>query len=361
MVVPSSLDDASDRGDALRRLGLRPEARFDRITRLAQRLLAVPVARLVLIDDTGEWFVSHQGLALEPVVGAPSLCGDVLCREGVLHSADAREDPALAAHPWVRAAPHLRMYAARALYEVDGAAAGVLCVMDTRVRHLSRAALSLLDDLAVWAEHELNVVHLHRVVAELETTRDALARSRRDLERSNEELRRLVLQDGLTGIANRRRFEERLQSEWRRAARTGRPLSLALFDIDHFKAYNDRYGHLAGDALLARVAHEIAPLARRPADLAARYGGEEFVLLLPDTALDAAVTRARIARRQVARTETGAADGAAVSVSGGVASLVPARETDLHALIALADKALYRAKAHGRNRIEYAGHTTKPS
>jgi len=98
-----------------------------------------------------------------------------------------------------------------------------------------------------------------------------------------EKLENLALQDGLTGLANRRRFNERLQEEWARAVRDGTTLSLLMIDVDHFKKFNDQYGHLAQEVCLQAVAKALAAEARRPADLAARYGGEEFSLLLPNT------------------------------------------------------------------------------
>ncbi|WP_455235333.1 GGDEF domain-containing response regulator, partial [Thiogranum longum] len=110
-----------------------------------------------------------------------------------------------------------------------------------------------------------------------------------ELSRSNRELKRLSSSDGLTGVANRRRFDEILAEEWQRAARTGMPLSLLFADIDFFKRYNDHYGHQAGDDCLKKVAEALQTTVHRPADLVSRYGGEEFVLILPDTTSEGAL------------------------------------------------------------------------
>lgn len=187
----------------------------------------------------------------------------------------------------------------------------------------------------------------------------ARVRTHVELKRRSERLERLALLDGLTGIANRRSFDERYLHEWRRAVRNGRPLGLVLFDLDHFKRYNDTCGHPAGDDCLRRVARLGLDTIRRPGDLLARYGGEEFALLLPET--DAAGTHglAECLRVRVAACFACAvspdcdARGAPgpLTLSAGCASRVPGRDDDPAGLIAEADRRLYAAKALGRNRV----------
>lgn len=160
--------------------------------------------------------------------------------------------------------------------------------------------------------------------------------------------------DGLTGINNRRRFDEYLVNEWNRAARSDIPLSLILCDIDSYKAYNDTYGHLAGDDCLKKIAHVLEHYARRASDLAARYGGEEFVILLPDTLPEQALViaeqvRAAVEDLRVAHNSSEINDY--VTVSLGVATVIPSRDVQPESLIHLADEALYRAKSGGRNRV----------
>jgi two-component system, chemotaxis family, response regulator WspR len=187
--------------------------------------------------------------------------------------------------------------------------------------------------------------------------RDAAYRSLRasqeDLARVNEELRRLAALDGLTGIANRRRFDEAVQAEWNRGRRHGSPLALLLCDVDHFKRYNDHLGHPAGDLCLKKVAAVLTGQLKRPADLAARYGGEEFVLLLPDTDLAGALRVGEACRaglEQLALPHPGAPCGF-VTMSLGVACIVPGEDDDPDDLVARADAALYDAKRNGRNRV----------
>lgn len=166
-----------------------------------------------------------------------------------------------------------------------------------------------------------------------------------------QELERLAVTDALTGLANRRRFDEHLASEVARAARSREPLSLVLCDVDHFKRFNDRYGHPSGDACLAAVGRVLDTLVRRPADLAARYGGEEFALVLPNTNEEGArlvVDRLCEAVRALA-IDHDANDGRGiVTMSAGVATVIGGWTTA--EVLALADRALYEAKANGRDR-----------
>lgn len=160
--------------------------------------------------------------------------------------------------------------------------------------------------------------------------------------------------DGLTGIANRRRFDEYLDNEFRRARRAGAPLSLIMADLDWFKAYNDNYGHQAGDACLVQVVAAFSAVLRRPADLLARYGGEEFVVVLPETGspgalLIAETMRAKVEELRIAHAHATTADH--VTVSFGLATVVPGRDSLAVNLLAAADQALYRAKREGRNRV----------
>ena len=178
------------------------------------------------------------------------------------------------------------------------------------------------------------------------------------LKRQAEHLERLAWLDGLTGAANRRSFDERLASEWRRAMRSRTPLGLVLFDLDHFKAYNDRYGHLGGDDCLRRVAVLGQQVIRRPGDLIARYGGEEFALLLPDTGLAGTHVLAERLRRCVETCFACSGDDCNVraapgpmTLSAGCASRVPGSGEDPMTLVLEADRRLYAAKLAGRNRV----------
>jgi diguanylate cyclase (GGDEF)-like protein len=185
-----------------------------------------------------------------------------------------------------------------------------------------------------------------------------LADRSRQLESANRKLRELSNRDVLTGVANRRRFETVLDAEWRRAARMTLPLSILMADIDHFKPYNDAYGHQRGDDCLKRVAEAMSRGLQRAGDLLARYGGEEFVVILPGHTLDQAASVAERLRKVVEdlRIPTSVSGVApSVTISVGVASAVPREKETSESLVAAADEALYRAKREGRNRVLTAG------
>lgn len=178
-----------------------------------------------------------------------------------------------------------------------------------------------------------------------------------DIHRHQEMLEKLSSTDGLTGIPNRRQFDETLVREWRRATRNHMPISLLLCDIDFFKLYNDHYGHLSGDECLRQLAVVLAASTRRPADLAARYGGEEFVCLLPETDTPGALLAAEQLQKRVEKLNLPHARSSVaprVTLSIGVATVVP--QTDQHPseLIRHADEQMYKAKKNGRNQVSSA-------
>lgn len=181
-----------------------------------------------------------------------------------------------------------------------------------------------------------------------------LIEAREALEIANKELETKSITDALTGISNRRYFNDILEKEWLRARRNSTPLSLIMCDIDYFKLYNDHYGHLKGDDCLMRVARAINNTIKRPPDIAARYGGEEFVVLLPETSLDGAETVAELVRKNVAGLKIlheKSNVSPYVTISIGVATLIPDRVMPMNSLIELADKVLYQAKKCGRNKV----------
>ncbi|BAT51246.1 response regulator receiver modulated diguanylate cyclase [Nostoc sp. NIES-3756] len=184
------------------------------------------------------------------------------------------------------------------------------------------------------------------------------------LEAANLELQRLVGIDELTQVANRRRFEEYCAQEWQRMARNQLPLSLILCDVDFFKAYNDTYGHRAGDRCLQLVAKAIQDTVNRPGDVVARYGGEEFAVILPTTYADGAIhLAARICAtvRELAIPHITSQAKTCVTVSAGVATEIPVPNSDFQEIIDAADRALYQAKTKGRDRCQqYFKQTSSP-
>lgn len=193
-----------------------------------------------------------------------------------------------------------------------------------------------------------------KAMGRLHEMRDALQKTTNALNKANAELQRLSALDGLTGIANRRRFDEALQAEWLRARRDCSAISLMLIDIDHFKQYNDSHGHPAGDECLRRVAQTLQGGVTRAGDVTARYGGEEFAVILPATPLSGALYVAGHLRASVEALNlpnTGARRNGKVTISVGLCTAVPNREMDALVLVSCADEHLYAAKRTGRNRI----------
>ncbi|WP_202423954.1 sensor domain-containing diguanylate cyclase [Duganella lactea] len=190
-----------------------------------------------------------------------------------------------------------------------------------------------------------------KLVAVAETLRDIT-----DEKRAQVALEQLATRDGLTGLANRRCFDDTLNAEWQRALRNPQPLSLLMVDVDNFKQYNDAYGHLGGDECLQRIASAVAS-EMRTNDLVARYGGEEFAVILPNQSLKgAAIVAERIrCRVEQLRLPNLGCEQHVVTVSIGAATALAAPETDPSQLVATADSALYRAKHMGRNRISLPG------
>ena len=184
-----------------------------------------------------------------------------------------------------------------------------------------------------------------------------LAQRDEQLRNANARLSDLAATDGLTGIANKRQFTEQLEAEWRRGIRTGTPVALVLLDVDFFKKFNDRYGHVAGDECLERVAGVLKKACRRPGDMAARTGGEEFAVLLPGAQMEDALAIAESIRLAIRSLRIPHADSATglITASLGVASFMPNAGQSTLTLLNAADAALYRAKHHGRNRVMLHG------
>ncbi|PMR76427.1 diguanylate cyclase [Billgrantia endophytica] len=228
--------------------------------------------------------------------------------------------------------------------------AAIMADLATGVLRTGLALLSFSIGLA------LATVLILRPIRNAYRAREAqLERRQKQLEALTIKLHRQATSDGLLGIANRREFERVLTLEWRRAARERQSLSLLMIDVDHFKIYNDTYGHLEGDDCLKHVAAVLEETTGRPGDLVARYGGEEMAILMPRTELEGAMHIAeRIHVMLAGRALPFHASPVAshVTVSIGAASLLPVRNIEPHLLIQQADEGLYAAKENGRNRTE---------
>jgi diguanylate cyclase (GGDEF)-like protein len=208
-------------------------------------------------------------------------------------------------------------------------------------------------DLHVRAHEERWVAEFEPLAAAFDDMADKLANREEELRIANQHLEELASLDGLTGLANRRGFDRELQHAWEHAAERRAPLALMMIDIDHFKLYNDRYGHVAGDTCLRAVGETLSLVTLEEAVLVARYGGEEFALLLPGLELTRAAALAEEARKAIEDLMINHAQSPSglVTISIGVEALVPDRGRPAAELVEAADTALYAAKRGGRNTV----------
>ena len=225
-------------------------------------------------------------------------------------------------------------------------------------RH-ERSELGQLAENAnrIFSLYEDNARSLNAVEQELRRQQEVLEKTveerTAELQKINKKLSQLSQTDPLTELANRRSFDQTLISEWARGERTGQSLALAMIDVDHFKRFNDRYGHPAGDECLKQLAKIFTDQIKRSGDLVVRYGGEEFALILPSTGTDEAVALCENLRVEVEKSRIISEDAPSgiITISIGVAAALPIRENAPQHLIAEADRQLYRAKRHGRNQV----------
>jgi diguanylate cyclase (GGDEF)-like protein len=351
MEAPLPLDEA-ERLASLRGLGILytpAEERFDRVTRLACRLLDVPLAMVTLVDADVQWFKSRQGVGGLENPRTVSFCAHAILGEETMVIADALLDPRFADNPLVTGEPFIRFYAGHPVAATDGSRVGTLCVLDRRPRQVAAADLDVLRDLAAWVENELRIV--------------ALSAAQRELISERDDLKRRAMLDPLTHLWNRGAITDVLERELARARRAGQPVSVVLADLDRFKAINDTHGHAAGDAALLAAARRMRA-AVRDYDAIGRYGGEEFLVVLGNCDAAAAAVIAEAIRRRLAERPVplsgGGPGGGELRVTGsfGVATIEPPAHPDAPpdpaGLIRAADEALYRAKATGRDRVAIA-------
>lgn len=352
--VPS--DDAVDaarldpaRLQAVRDTGLLdtpPEESFDRLTRLATMLLEVPATFVSLVDAERDFYKSAVGFD-EPLASERELKGRTFCHFALLSPRPLLLDdvlalPGLAAVPTVRTLG-VRAYAGVPLVTPDGQILGSFCAVDMQPRQWTERDVAVLTELA---HATLREITLRQALVRLAEANRLLTEEMHKVGVLNERLSELAHTDALTGLYNRRAYDQELAREWRRVQRNGAALSVLLIDADHFKSINDQHGHAVGDRVLQALAALIQRSARE-IDVAARIGGEEFAVLLSDTGATSALNVAERIRSQIAQSDTMPVTGVTVSI--GVATL--AAEESAASLQHRADQALYMAKSQGRNRV----------
>lgn len=329
-----------------------PEQAYDDLLAVAAGICGTPMGSVSLVDAEREWYKAALGVDAREGPRDVSFCGHaILDASRLMVVEDALDDPRFRDNPRVLGTPHIRFYAGAPLVSPSGHVAGTLCVMDRQPRELSpfqRESLTRLSRQVVTLM-ELRRVNrqLRQHLEEREWYEQQMQDYQRLLELHNEELSTQLGVDPLTGLSSRRAFTVALEKALSHAAMEQQPVSLALIDIDHFKAINDVHGHPVGDQVLA----EFGQLLRRlvaPATIPARHGGEEFVLLL------SGMDRARATREAEAlcRAVREARLSQPLTVSIGVATWRVGESTA--ELYARADAALYAAKRGGRDRVMVA-------
>ncbi|WP_333306211.1 diguanylate cyclase domain-containing protein [Microcoleus sp. B7-D4] len=229
------------------------------------------------------------------------------------------------------------------------------------VKQIANQLAIAIKQADIFQKLQKELVERQQAQARMREINQQLALSNEELARATHLLEQVVNIDGLTQIANRRCFNDRLEHEWQRLYREQKPISLLLFDVDYFKRYNDCYGHQMGDDCLFKLAQTVQEVVYRPADLVARYGGEEFAIILPNTDIEGASSvaqriHAAIQALHIPHKTSDVSD--VVTISMGIANLIPIAELSSADLIAIADRALYRAKEQGRNQsatCDYSG------
>lgn len=328
--IPSNENDRLAALDSYEILDSLPEQAYDDIARLAAQVCGVERAMVAFVDETRKWHKARFNVGITEVPRDFAICSHAILSDQPLIVDDTHKHPALANLGMVVNPPHVRFYAGVPLVDEHGYALGTLCAIDSVPRTID-------------ADQVESMVALARQVMQLLKLRKSI----HQLEKREQQLQLLSVTDYLTGLFNRRALQQQLDLELESAKSQHQPLSLLVLDIDHFKRFNDRFGHNLGDKVLIKVANTLQSQARSE-DFVARFGGEEFVILLPETDSTEAQQLAEQYRNAVKNIMF---KGQQVTISIGAASYD--QSDDGQQLFQLADSALLEAKRSGRNCVKH--------
>ena len=335
------------------------EQAYDDITDLAATICETAISLVSLIDGSQQRFESKHGIAAEQAPGVVHFCEQTVARPNELFVVpDACNDERFTDIPLAFDETQIGFYAGAALVNAEGDTLGTLCVIDQVPRELTEGQENALRALSrqVVAQVELRnaVEELKNSTVQLRNYQSQLEEYQQQLELTNARLRTLSVTDDLTGLNNRFAFEEELRQQNELARQSDSRLSLLFLDADHFKFYNDEFGHPAGDDALRTIAENLKE-SMRMSDFVARIGGDEFVIILPGTTRESAWVLAERCRKTL---ESATWPERPITVSIGISSL-DGRTIDTDTLISEADQALYHAKATGRNQVSRADDLTE--
>lgn len=300
------------------------DSSFDRIVRLAKVLTGADAAAFSILDGGRQFFKAQDGHKVRETPRDVSFCTHTIEQTDMFVVEDATKDERFSDNPLVSTPDGICFYAGLPVRAPSGLPLGALCVINRQTRPFGNAEKGALEDLCAALEESLM-------------------------------LRSLSIVDPLTGLFNRRHFEEVAKREWRRAFAAQPPVAVLMLDIDHFKKYNDHYGHPQGDVALKKVAHALQTGARRVGDVVARIGGEEFAMVLPNTTQEGLVEVAEKIRQNIAALnlphEASPLGRITVSIGGTLVMQSGFAASSFEAALKRADVALYEAKAGGRDRF----------
>lgn len=322
-----------------------PEAAFDEITELAALICDTPIAVINFIDRDRQWFKSERGLGVRETPLDISICAHAILQSDLFIVPDTTKNPLFACNPLVTGEPYLRFYAGALLKSPDGQPLGTLCVLDYQPRGLNEKQRVALTALANQVMTNLELMRANQELFRAHQEQSILIHK---LKSAQKELMRLASTDPLTGLYNRRAFEEHLTQTMALIQRGSAPATLVMMDLDHFKIINDDFGHEAGDKVIEQFAL-LCKSVFRQSDVIGRWGGEEFVVLLSNTTEAEALLATERLHQGLRQTPivNDQPHPLFITVSVGICTLT--QDGELEESLRTVDSLLYQAKESGRN------------